>query len=170
MACVQTISGLTLGCDTSLGGLKKIMIAQWSDGIFELGTGNTVTGVSSASTWYEYQFRKGAASFSTEQTKDDANGSNFYTSTIDITFTRMDAAKRVEIQALTTGDFAVIAVDSNGTAHCFGYDEPCTSNGGTVAQSGAAKTDGNFYQVHIVDDAAQVPYIFSGTLPSPSNA
>lgn len=173
MACLQTLAGLCIGCDSSLGGLKKILIAQWKDGIFTKGEGEpetaTVTGVASGSTWFEYQFRKGQASFSTEQTKDDTNGVNYYTSTIDITFSRMDATKRAEIQALTLGDVAVIAVDSNGAAHCFGDDEPVTSNGGAVAQSGAAKGDGNFYQVHLVDDSQYLPRIYSGTLPTPEN-
>ena len=169
MACTQTLAGLCINCDGSLGGLKKILIAQWKDGIFTVGEGGTVTGVSSGSTWYEYQFRKGQASFSTEQTKDDTNGVNYFTSTIDITFTRMDATKRAEIQALAFGDVAVIAVDSNGEKHCFGVDEPVTSNGGTVAQSGAAKGDGNFYQVHLTDDSQALPLIYSGTLPTPAN-
>ena len=165
MACLQTLNGLSLGCDTSLGGLKKIMIAPWEENIFVLGTGDTVTGVSSSSTWYSYAFRKGQASFTTEQTKDDANGVNYFTSTIDITFTRMQADKWMEINALTIGDFAVIAQDSNGTYHCFGVDEPVTSNGGTVAQSGAAKGDGNFYQIHLTDDSQTIPRIYSGTEP-----
>lgn len=169
MACLQTISGLSIGCEGSLGGLKRILIAQWEDGIFSVGEGGTVSGVSSGSTWYEYGFRKGQASFAVEQTKDDANGVNYYTTTIDITFTRMDAAKRAEVQALTLGDFAVIAVDANGVAHCLGADQPVTSNGGSVAQSGAAQGDGNWYAVHMTDDAQALPLIYSGTLPTPAN-
>lgn len=156
--CPINLAGIASSCETSMGGLKKVYIATYSDNIYTVdSTAHTISGISTGTTWYEYNFKKGVCSMTSTLNVDNANGVNYVTTELVLQFLKMDTAKRVEVGALCTGDIAVIAQDANGKYWALGMTEPVNASAGT-AQTGQAKTDGNFYQITLTDDNPEFPY------------
>lgn len=156
--CPVNLNGIAGSCDTSFGGLQKVYITTFDDGLYTLNaSGDSVSAVSTGATWYEYSFKKGVCSQTSTQNVDNANGVNYVTTEVVLQFNRMDTAKRKEIAALSTGDLAVITKDSNGKYWALGFSEPVNASAGT-AQTGQAKSDGNFYQITLSDDQSSYPY------------
>ena len=169
MACnPQVFSGLPANCDANRGGVQVVYIANRSDvtGI-ELGTPekDTITTITmktkgeteETAKFKAYHFKKGAASFTSTFTLDNANGVNFVTTVLSIDFAKMETAKRVEMQALSLGEMAVIVLDANGTYWYLGYDEPVYASAGT-GETGAARTDVNKYSIELTDESESLPY------------
>lgn len=158
MACSnQTLNGIGVPCEGSVGGIVEVYIAPWADDIYTYDTSSASTGevtaVNSAVTWSVYHFRKNSSNFSSQLTVDAANGVNFVETTVNLVFSRMDTVKRVEMNALALADMAVIVKDSNGKRWCLGLSEPVNASTGS-GESGTAKTDGNRYSISLVDSSA----------------
>lgn len=166
MGCSKTLAGLNLSCETSKGGIKEVYIAQYpglGDSGYTSGltvsSADTVTAISTAVTFYKYEFRRNTGSLTSTLNVDDANGVNYVSSDLVLQFNKMDAAKRTEIAALSLQDTLVLAVDCNGMVWVLGANEAVMASAGT-GQTGTAKTDGNFYQITLQanDDSYPMPY------------
>lgn len=160
MACSQTLVGIQQDCHTSQGGIVKAWLTNYADGIFSIGvnaSGDTaVSAVSSGATFYEYNFRKGTGSMTSTLNIDDANGINYVSTEVVLQFNRQETAKRTGVAALALGGLAGIVLDGNGKYWAIGISEPVNATAGT-AQTGTAKTDGNFYQITLTDDYESFP-------------
>lgn len=147
--CISnSLRGVTTDCEGSLGGIKRVYIALYADGMFTVGeSGETevVTSIKSGVTWYSYDFKPQTSNFTSTLTKTDAGGSYVETD-INLVFSRMDSAKRIEMNALALDDMAVVAVDNNGEYHAFGRWLPVTASAGT-GETGTAYGDSNNYSV-----------------------
>lgn len=164
MACLQTINGIARDCAANIGGLKKVYIGPYDEGLtLELTSGaiSTFTPSSGAAKLKAFNFRSGAASFTSTSQIDAVSGVSMVQTQLVMNFGRMDAAKRAEIQALLTGEVMVIAVDNNGMAWFLGKDTPVVAVGAQNAASGAAKTEANQYSITLQDESAELPYAFS---------
>lgn len=160
MGCSQTLIGIQQDCHTSQGGIVKAWLTNFADGIFSLGvnaSGDTqVTAITSAVTFYEYNFRKGTGSMTSTLNIDDANGINYVSTELLLQFNRQETAKRTAVAALALGGVAGIVKDGNGKYWALGISEPMNPTAGS-AQTGTAKTDGNFYQITLTDDYESFP-------------
>lgn len=174
MACNQTISGLTRGCETSMGGVKSILIAAYVDNAYTAsvttgGVETSVTAVTTGATWYKYDIRKNTASFTSTANLDDANGVNFISTELNLIFTRMETVKRMEMAALVLGDFMAIVTDANGKHWAFGKDNPMIASAAT-GESGTQKTDGNKYSITLKDESLSWPLeVVDSAMPTPAN-
>lgn len=162
MACnPQTLSGLPANCDANRGGVQVVYIANRSD--VSKVTPNTENDEIESITMVDtkkfkaYHFKKGAASFTSTFTLDNVNGVNFVTTVLSINFAKMETQKRIEMQALTLGELAVIVLDANGKYWYLGYDEPVYASAGT-GETGAARTDVNQYTLELTDESEGLPY------------
>lgn len=163
MSCSQTISGLGKDCTANIGGLKKVYIAPYDDGktiAITSGAISTYTASAGASNFMAFNFRAGAASFTSTSQIDATTGVSMVQTQLVMNFGKMEAVKRTEIQALLTGEVQVIAVDNNGIAWLLGKDTPVVPVGAQNGQTGAAKTEANQYSITLQDDAAELPYPF----------
>lgn len=166
MACTNiTLAGIANDCSGSMGGIKQIWIAPYSAGtmVYELDeSGNTtgkvtLSGLTSASTDYQhYYFRKGNANATSTLNVDIQNGVNYVSTELQMTFTKQETSKRLEISALVLSDVQVVYEDANGKWFALGIDNPVNTTAGT-AQTGAAKTDGNNYQITLTADEITFP-------------
>ena len=161
MSCSATLAGLAQDCAASMGGVKKILIRPWAPGLFteQVGDENKVHVASltiSTTVWKAYYFRNGNANVNTQLTIDNQNGVNFCTTTLELTATRQETVKREEFSALQSSEVAVVYQDMNGIWWALGIDGPVTAESGE-AQSGANKTDGNFYKINLVTESATFP-------------
>lgn len=88
---------------------------------------------------------------------DAANGVNYVTTDIVLSFLRMETTKRIEMSALAVNELAVVVEDANGTMFYLGKDEPVTATAGS-GETGTAASDGNRYSITLQDTAETFPY------------
>lgn len=161
MACLTTLNGIARDCARSMGGLKKIWIAPYVEGAAVLAeSGDQVISSlkeGTAAGFKAYWFARNTASLTSKLNKDNTNGTSYVSSEIVLQFNRMDATKRLEIEALATGEVMIIAQDNNGEAWFLGFDAPVEASDGS-GQTGLVRTDGNFYSITFTDESLGYPY------------
>lgn len=148
---LATLAGINTDCNVNMGGLKTVYIANYEDDIFKLdASGNQVTNVSSASTWYQFNFRPESSNFTSTLNR-TSDGGNYVSTEIVLNFSRQETEKRLAINALALNDVAVVVVDNNGEYHCFGIVRPVTASTGS-AESGQAFGDANRYSITLTSN------------------
>lgn len=164
MACAKTLTGLTQDCENSKGGIKKVWVTTDDPKAkVESGAINGFDNTSAA--WHEYNFKKNTGSMTSTLNVDIANGINYVSTEVILQFNKMDTTKRIEMSALAVNDVYMIVLDSNGIYWYLGYDEPVTATAGT-SQTGQNKTDGNFYNITLTDEAESFPFeVLESALP-----
>ena len=161
MPCLITLAGITLDCESSVGGIKRVFITQYSDVKSvaldeEQEKIKTIT-LEAEKQWYEYQFRKGTGSLTSTLNVDETTGANYVTNELSLVFTKMETAKRIEIAALSIGQLAVVVEDSNGKYWYLGKDDYVSASAGS-GTSGTAKGDQNAYTITLSTDSLSYPY------------
>ena len=167
-----SLSGLTMECATSKGGIKEVYVANYSaTAATALNTaidGQTTASSLSAITWYKYEFRRNTGSMTSTLNVDDANGTNYVSTDVVLQFSRMDTKKRTEMRALSLNELILLVVDCNNRAWILGVDEPVVASAGT-GQTGTNKSDGNFYQITLQANDDSYPIEWIGVIPTPEN-
>lgn len=161
MPCLITLAGIPLDCESSVGGIKRVFITQYSDVKSvaldeEQEKIKTIT-LESEKRWYEYQFRKGTGSLNSTLNVDETTGANYVSNALSLVFTKMETAKRIEIAALSIGQLAVVVEDSNGKYWYLGKDDYVSASAGS-GTSGTAKGDQNAYTITLSTDSLSYPY------------
>ena len=155
--CSQILSGLAKDCGPSMGGVRKVFIALFSDIAKVTVDDEMVVGITmkDGAVFHRYWFIKGMASFTSTLTIGDS-GSKFVQTDITLSFNRMETVKRAEIAALSNSGVAVLLQDSNGIWWFFGLENPVTMSTAS-GQTGTAMTDGNNYAITLQDNAKVWP-------------
>lgn len=171
------LKGIMMDCSNSIGGIKRVWLARYSDiasvtigDITEtvdaqtvvLGQGVTAISLKSEGQWYEYQFRKNTGSLTSTLNVDETNGNNYITSELSLVFSKMETKKRMEMAALAVGAVVAVVEDSNGKYWYLGYDDYVSASAGT-GETGTAKEDRNAYTITLSTDSAEWPYELSAT-------
>ena len=160
MACTSAVlAGLAQDCSQSMGGVNKVLIRPYSAGtIYFASSADTkvkvdgLTGLTGQTIeWKAYFFRKNNAQVTSTLNADPSNGVNYVSSELQLTFTKQETVKRVEMSALVLGEVMVVYQDSNGIWWALGVNSPVVATAGT-AQTGAARTDGNNYQITLTSE------------------
>lgn len=165
MACLISLKGITLDCQPSLGGIKRVWITQYSDvKSVVVGEDNMIESITleAEAEWYEYQFRKATGSLTSTLNVDESAGVNYVSNELALVFTKMETAKRIEIAALSIGQLAVVVEDSNGHYWFLGKDDYVSASAGTGI-TGTAKGDQNAYTLTLSTDSDSYPYELSST-------
>lgn len=187
MACKSIkLSAITTSCGSNVPSLKNIWVGafdsvDWTfsyvqvpdpenpqqtiDYVDEDGNKviETITGATlktGADAFVEFGFRKNTCSASSEMTVND-NGSHYFTNGINMVFAKQDAAKRLSIQALASGDCTAVYKDGNNNVWVIGVDAEATLATAT-ATTGTAVSDNNQYELTLQEVA--------GIMPIPVNA
>lgn len=158
MACsTQINAGINARCDTSMGGIVEVAIANYVEGIFtETTDKQKVTVEDDSVAWYKFSFRKGTSQMTSTLNIDDANGINYVSTELQMLFGRMDTDKRLAIAALAQAEMVAIVKDCNGKYWALGMTEPVTANGGEGA-TGQARGDSNHYSITLLDTHTTFP-------------
>lgn len=161
MPCLITLAGITLDCESSVGGIKRVFITQYSDvksvAMDETQEKIKTITLESSKKWYEYQFRKGTGSLTSTLNVDETTGANYVSNELSLVFTKMETTKRIEIAALSIGQVAVVVEDSNGKYWYLGKDDYVSASAGS-GTSGTAKGDQNAYTITLSTDSLSYPY------------
>ena len=158
MSCTQTLNGIQVDCEPSMGGLKVVYIANSSDVTDFTVTDGQITAITMASgkTFKTYSFRRNTASMTSTLSVDPANGTSVATD-VSLSFLKQDTQKRLEISALSIGELVMMVQDANGRYWFLGKDMPVMASAGG-AESGTVYTDGNRYTITLQDNSKDYPY------------
>jgi hypothetical protein len=141
MACAIT-KGRSLPCKNSVGGLKAIYILDYSSTVANLtDTAGTITLPTDDASVQFFKFDiKGSSSLETSVTSSRENGTTFYETTLNVTFTYLDVATQEEIKLLNAGRAHYVVEDYNGNYFLIGKEHGAEITGGTIV-TGAAMGD-----------------------------
>ena len=159
MACNQTLSGIPRDCEPSIGGLKRLLLANREDVTAITVNNDMVSAITLASTkkFKEYRFLDETASATSTYQINKQNGSKYVQTDIVLVFSRMETAKRVEISALANNDMIGIGEDMNGKFWLYGKDNEITATAGD-GSTGTARADRNGYGITLQDNSLELPY------------
>jgi hypothetical protein len=157
--CSQTLTGISLDCESSQGGVRKIYVANFGDVASETETDGKLTAftMKESTKFVRYDLRKNTAHMDSPMSVGD-NGSRFWSNSVYVDLGKMTTAKRLEMEALTAGQLYVIVEDTNGTLWALtttkdDYVAASAGNGGT----GTARTDANRYDLTLTAEATHLP-------------
>ena len=167
MACTpKTLHGIAQNCEGNLGGISAVYIIDHQY-VTAIATGITdneteqeeVTGitVTSGHSFIKYYVKKNTSSLTKTLTVSD-NGSSYVTSDLALVFGRMDAQKRLEMNALALNDLIVIAQDANGIFWLLGSLENPVSMSAGAGETGVQKSDNNQYTTTLSFESPDFPY------------
>lgn len=159
MACNQTLSGIPRDCEPSIGGLKRLLLANREDVTEVTIEDDVVSAITLATTkkFKEYRFPEETASATSTYQINKQNGSKYVQTDIVLVFTRMETAKRVEISALANNDMVGIGEDMNGKFWYYGMDNAISATAGDGG-TGTARADRNGYGLTLQDNSKEMPY------------
>ena len=140
MACTLT-TGRKIPCKSAFGGIKKVLFADYGTIASIAVDGTTkeasITDGSPAPSWFEYDV-KGNSSLETTVTSSRENGTTFYTQTLNLTLTYLDAKTQAELQTLAVSRPYIVVVDYYGNNFLCGFENGMECVGGTVVTGAAA--------------------------------
>ena len=161
MSCSQVVNGIAADCQTNVGGVREVYIANYSDvTTIEVDeSSNMIKTITMADTakFKKYSFKKNTSSMTSTLNVDPANGINFVQTDLALVFAKQETVKRMEIAKLSLGELRVIVLDANGKYWFLGQEEFVSATAGT-AETGTNRTDGNRYSITLTDYSASYPY------------
>ena len=167
MACnTVTLNGINAKCDTSAGGIKRVLIAQKDDvTIGETNAQGVITEITMATgkTFVQWLFRKNTGSYTTSLTSDPAIGTQAVTTDLNLQFTKAEATKRLEIQSAINAAAVVIIEDMYGQYILLGKDNEVSVTA-VNQQSGTAVTDLNGYTLTFQDVSLELPHFVDASI------
>ena len=136
MACTLT-TGRKLPCKSAFGGIKKVLFADFGNiGDITVGATGEAT-FDGTLTWFEYDV-KGNSSLETTVTSSRENGTTFYTQTLNLTLTYLDAETQQELQKLAVARPYIVVEDYYSNRFLVGAENGAECTGGTVVTGAAA--------------------------------
>ena len=167
MSCSQLLNGIAADCQTNVGGVREVYIANYSDvtAIEVDDSSNMIKTITMADTakFKKYAFKKNTSSMTSTLNVDPANGVNFVQTDLSLVFAKQETVKRMEIAKLSLGELRVIVLDANGKYWFLGQEEFVSATAGT-AETGTNRTDGNRYQITLTDYSSSYPYEVTPTI------
>ena len=167
MSCSQVLNGIAAACETNVGGIREVFIANYDDvsAVTLDETSNMIKTITMADTakFKKYSFKKNTSSMTSTLNVDPANGINFVQTDLALVFAKQETVKRMEIAKLSLGELRVIVLDANGKYWFLGKEEFVSATAGT-AETGTNRSDGNKYTVTLTDYSASYPYEVDPTI------
>ena len=161
MSCSQVLNGIAADCQTNVGGIREIYIANYSDvTTIEVDeVSNMIKTITMADTakFKKYAFKKNTSSMTSTLNVDPANGVNFVQTDLTVVFAKQETVKRMEIAKLSLGELRIIVLDANGKYWFLGQEEFVSATSGS-AETGTNRTDGNRYSIVLSDYSSSYPY------------
>ena len=166
MSCTLN-TGRKIPCKSAFGGIKKVYFAD-----FGTITGVTVDGTTKEATivgtpaWYEYDV-KGNSSLETSVVSSRENGTTFYTQTLNLTLTYLDAETQAELEILAVGRPYVVVEDYYGNNFLCGVENGMELTGGTIV-TGAAAGDLSGFTLTFEGMEETAPYFLDAAVTAES--
>lgn len=167
MSCTSiTLNSIDARCDASIGGIKRILLAQRDD-VSEVtvdsAAGKIKTITMSGKKFQQWKFRRNTGSYTSTATADPTTGNASVTTEVALQFSKADATKRLEIQAAINAGCVVIIEDAYGDFVYLGYDNEVAITS-AVMQSGTASSDLSGFTLTFTDVSNELPYFVDSAI------
>ena len=141
--------GYTLGCLDNIGGVQEVYLANWSSDVeYESSVDNTITGITSGSTYYKFETPKQTAGLTETPNVSVENGTVFYNQELSLVLNKMEAELRNQVLLITRATTTIIVKDQNGNYWLIGKQNGSNVSGGAHG-TGLAYGDRNGYSLVI---------------------
>lgn len=165
MGCLQTLKGIASDCSNTIGGIKKVWMAN-ADSIAAptpaTGGGNQYSlAAADMAKFYAYEVDRYSSSLTSTFTAND-NGGKYWANEIALQFRHMSADKHEEMNSLAQAKLVIVVLDNNGN---YWYVPEVEMNGGT-AQTGAGIDDLNGYNPTFSTQSTELPLSLVSFTPS----
>lgn len=165
MKCLTnfTLAGLRTDCNPNLAGIETIYIGYYGDFAVSADTSaHTISNIEAATgastgKLYEYEFAKQTGSLTSTLTKDEANGTRYFSTVVVLSFNKLEAAKHLEIQALSAERLVAVVKDSNQKFWYVGFDSYLSATEAN-AQTGQSYDDKSGYDITMSQQSAYLPF------------
>lgn len=159
MACLSdyTLKGLSLDCNANLAGIKELYLGYNDDISVTTSEATHSIDTIEGTALYKYTFAKQTGSLTSTLTKDEANGTMYYTHSIELQFNKLEGAKHIEIEAMAAEALVGIVLDNNGKYWYIG-DGGYLSADSTTAQTGKSYDELNGYTLTLSAMSGHLPY------------
>ena len=164
MACTLN-TGRKLPCKSAFGGIKTILFADFGT-IASVAVDSstkiaTITNGSPAPVWFEFDV-KGNSSLETTVTSSRENGTTFYTQTLNLTLTFLDAKTQAELEVIAVARPYAVVVDYYGNSFLCGFENGMEVTSGSVV-TGAAAGDLSGFTLTLEGMEETAPYFLNAT-------
>lgn len=164
MGCLSdfTLRGIKLDCNPVLGGIKRVYLGYndqltiTPDTSAQTATIAAKSGATDAKL-YAYDVVANTGGLTSTLTKNDQNGTRYYTNTIAMQFTRLEADKHLEVQAMAAEALVAVVETNDGKFWVVGADSYLSATD-TTAQSGSSFDDLNGYTISLSARSAYLPF------------
>lgn len=164
MACQSlTLGSIDARCDASVGGIKRILLANRDDVTVTVDTTTKEISAITLATgkhFVEWKFRKNTGSYTSTATVDPTIGNSAVTTDVNLQFSRAENTKRLEIQTALNASAVVIVEDMYGQHIYLGLDNEVTITS-AVMQSGTATSDLSGFTLTFQDVAEELPHFIA---------
>lgn len=151
MSCT-TLTTIARGCDNSLGGIRKVWFFDMEDiaSVIENPTTWMIDAINIGGAPIEFEFLRNTSNYTEDNAIDLVKGSSYVTQTINLVFSRREAAKSKAIKILGAGQryLGALVKDANGLYTMF-FDLQLSN---VSEGSGTAKADGSKYNVTLMGE------------------
>ena len=156
-----TLNSIDSRCDNSIGGIKRILIANVADvqnTTLDDTTGmiKTITMVASKK-FQQWLFRRNTGSYTSTVSSDPTIGNTSVTTEVSLQFSKAEAQKRLEIQSAINATAILIVEDMYGQFIYLGYDNEVAITS-AVMQSGIQNSDLSGFTLTFQDISSELPH------------
>lgn len=153
-------TGRALPCKDSVGGITAVWFCDYGTLGNLTVSGAELTAISGTPSLYRYDV-KGNSSMEQTINADRANGTAFYTQTLNLTLTKLDAATATELIDIVKARPHVFVEDYNGNYFALGVTHGCEVTGGTIV-TGAAMGDLSGFTLSLTGEE-KLPALFTAS-------
>lgn len=170
-SCGITLRGLDFGCKDSVGGIKNVWLADWNAAAPSVSSQRYIASIRTGSAapytyiFKLYRFRVGNGAMNSTLNADEANGTVYVQTDLNMKFTKLTEDGRKEVAEILRGNVAAIVETNTGEFYGLGAEHPLTFTSGT-AQTGAAMGDFAGYDITVQDYCSTLPYLLDESLIS----
>ena len=165
MGCLSdfTLKGIALDCNPVLAGIKRVYLGyndQFTitpDAKTQTATIAAKDGAEATAKLYAYDIVANTGGLTSTITKNEQNGTRYYTNTIAMQFNRLEAAKHLEVQAMAAEALVAIVETNDGKYWVVGADSYLSATESNV-QTGSSFDDLNGYTISLAARSAYLPF------------
>ena len=172
MACTLTLSGRTLPCSDSIGGIRNVWIqyeynsvanGQFVPGQYAAVTSGNINSAVQLAKYRDYVSPKNTSSFTQTIAGSIENANVVYTQVLSLVISKPVKDDLIELRNLRKGRLAIVVEDNNGNKFVMEHTQGAQLSGGSYA-SGTAKGDLNGYTLEFTaEERIPAPFVGTGT-------
>lgn len=161
MGCLSnfTLKGISLDCNPVLAGIRRVYLGYYDQIKITPDFTNQTATIESVDDGrlYAYEVTVNTGGLTSTITKNEQNGTRYFTNTINMQFTRLEARKHLEVQAMAAEALVAVVETNDGKFWAVGADSYLSSTE-TNAQTGSSFDDLNGYTISLAARSAYMPF------------